>query len=154
MGETRDVELAASLGMDGLALRKREAAASHGNRLRLQGHDVHLDCGLALVPPGFVGERIESKIAPEFAIDADQKVEIEFRGHALLVIVSRDQGRDVLAQVDADDRLAALSHMLTHPAKESAGVRGQEIAERAPRKKRGPRTGGNVRWNVKVGGEI
>ena len=26
--------------------------------------------------------RIEGKIAVEFAIDADQKVEIEFRGHA------------------------------------------------------------------------
>ena len=71
-----------------------------------------------------------------------------------LVIVGRDQGLDVLAQVDADNRLAAASHMLAHPTQKSAGVGGQEIAERAPRKKRRARTSGDIGWNVKVGGEI
>src|ERR1700678_2783443 len=101
--------------MDGLALRKGEAAASHGNHLSLAADDVHLDCRFALVPLGFVRESIEGKITVEFAIDADQKVEIEVRGHAMLVIISRDQGPDVLAQVDADDRLAPVSDMLAHP---------------------------------------
>ena len=91
---------------------------------------MHLDCGLALVPSRFVRERVERKIAFEFAIDADEKIEIELRGHASLVVVGGDQGLDVLAQVDSDNRLAARAHMLAHPAQQSAGVRWAKIAER------------------------
>ena len=45
-------------------------------------------------------------------------------------------------------------HMLAHPAQKSAGVRRQEIAERAPGEKRRARTRGNIGRNVKIGGEI
>jgi len=59
MGEARDVEFSAGLGMDGLAFREGEASPGCENHLSLAAHDVHLDRGLALVPPGLVRERIE-----------------------------------------------------------------------------------------------
>ena len=115
---------------------------------------MHLDRGLALVPTRLVRESVERKIAVEFTIDAGEKIEIERRGHATGVIVCRDQCLDVFAQVDADDRLAALTDMLAHPAKQGHGVGRQQIAERAPRKKRDARTRRHIGRNVKVGGEI
>ena len=115
---------------------------------------MHLNCGLALVPAGFVRERIEGKIAVKFAIDTDQKVEIEFRRHALLVVVGGDQGLDVLAQVDADNGLAAVSDMLAHPAEQSDRVGWPKIAERAAREKRRARASGDIGRNVKVGRKI
>ena len=115
---------------------------------------MHLDRGFALVPSRLVREVVERKIASEFAIDAGEKVEIELRGHASLVVVGGDQGVDVLAQVDADDRLAARADMRAHPAKQSGGVGWAKIAERRAGKKCRARSGGNVGGNVEVDSEI
>ena len=135
VGEASDVELPASLRMDGFTFRKREAPASHGNSLRLAANQVHLDRELTLVPSGLVGERLDRKIAFELTIDAAEKVEIELRGDASSVIVRGDQSPDVFAQVDSDDRLATLTDMLAHAAKQGGGFGLPKIAECGARKK-------------------
>ncbi len=140
--------------MDGFTFRKREAPASHGNSLRLAANQVHLDRGLTLVPSGLVGERLDRKIAFELTIDAAEKVEIELRGDASSVIVRGDQNPDVFAQVDSDNRLATLTDMLAHAAKQGGGFGLPKIAECGARKKSGARMSGNVGGNVKIGGEI
>jgi hypothetical protein len=66
----------------------------------------------------------EGKITSKFAIDAGEKIEIELSRDASLVILGRDQGLDVLAQIDANKRVAAWTRMLVHSAEQSAGVRG------------------------------
>src|SRR6202012_2567307 len=99
-------------------------------------------------------ESVERKIAGEFAIDANEKVEVEFRGHPSAVVVGGDQGLDILAEVHADDRLAARTYMLTHSTEERNCIWRQEIAERAPGKKGSPRTRWDVGWNVEVSCEV
>src|SRR3984957_14426917 len=99
MGEARDVELAASLRMDGLALREREARSSHRNLLSLAAHDVHLDCGLALVPSGFVRERVKRQITRELVIISGRTRKNLFPVRAVLIALCSDQRLDVFAQV-------------------------------------------------------
>ena len=111
--------------------------ASHGNGVRLAADQVHLDRGPTLVPSGLVGERRDRKIAFEFTIDAAEKVEIELRGDASSVIIRGDQSPDVFAQVDSDNRLATLTDMLAHTAKQGGGFGAPEIAECGARKKGG-----------------
>ena len=101
-----------------------------------------------------MGKCADSEAAFEFAIDAAKKIEIELRGDAAAVVIGGDQCPDVLAQVDPDDRLAAFSDMLTHPAKQGVGFGSAEIAQRRPRKKCCARMGGYVGGDVKIGGEV
>ena len=154
LGEPSDVELPTSLRMDGFTFRKREPPASHGNGVRLAADQVHLDRGPTLVPSGLVGERRDRKIAFEFTIDAAEKVEIELRGDASSVIIRGDQSPDVFAQVDSDNRLATLTDMLAHTAKQGGGFGAPEIAECGARKKGGAGMSGNVAGNVEILREI
>ena len=149
-GEASGVELPARLRMDGLAFRKREAGPGCRHKLRPQAHEMHLDCEFALVPSGLVCEGVERKSAPKFPIDAGEKVEVEFRGDAPLVVVGGDQGVDVLAQVDSDNRLPARADVRAHPAKQGGGVGWAKIAKRRAGEKGCAGPGGNVGGNLEV----
>ena len=52
-------------------------------------------------------EAIEIEIGPEFAVGADQQVQVEGGGHAGRVVVGRQQRVEILAQIDADDEPGA-----------------------------------------------
>ena len=50
---------------------------------------------------------IQIEICSQFAVDALQQIQIEFRSHACAIVVSGFQHLPVLLQIDADEEPAA-----------------------------------------------
>ena len=75
------------------------------------------------------------EIAAQFAVDADQHIEIEARGDAGGIVVGLIQHALVLFEIDADHHLRIFSQNVAGAAQETAGLMRFEIPQRRPREK-------------------
>ncbi len=99
-------------------------------------------------------ERGQIEIRAEFAIDARQQIEIEFRGHARGIIIGGTEDLGVLDQIDADDEDRAGAQHGAGMAQKFRRLMRFEIADGRAREKADPRQLCDRRRKLKGLGEI
>src|SRR4029079_7432695 len=108
--------------------------AQQAHSLRLFGDQVHLDAMTLAIIDRAMHEGGNVEIAAEFAVDANQDVEIELRGDAGSIVIGVVKYALVLFEIDTDDHLRAFAQNLPRAAQERARLVRLEIAERRSRK--------------------
>src|SRR3546814_2379543 len=81
-------------------------------------------------------ELFDFKVGVKLAIDACEQIEIERGGHAFAIVVGSEQRRQILAQIDADDRAALRARVPAQLLQERGGLVRVEIADRRAGKER------------------
>src|SRR5450631_3725205 len=114
--------------MNGLAGAQVEALAGHPDLLPLQARKVHFDAVALAVVESVMLEGIELEIAAQLAIDANQQIEIEFGGDAVLVVIGGVENFGILDQVGADNQRCARAQDLRDVAQEGRRLMRLEIA--------------------------
>jgi hypothetical protein len=91
------------LRMDGFTISevKLELSTRDLNILVTHAFEVHLDTGCDRIPTGTVPKSGRIKIRTELIVEPIQNVQIERRGHSLIVVISSDQGRLLFHVVSA-----------------------------------------------------
>ena len=98
------------------------------------------------------GGKIE--IGAELAIDAGQQIEIEFRGHALGIVIGGTQNLDVLDEIDADDENCPAAECVGGVAQKLCRLVRLEIADGRSWEETDARQRGNRRRHLEGLGEI
>src|SRR5581483_2754333 len=76
-----------------------------------------------------VRESIQIEIAAELAVDPDEEVAVEGRGHAERIVVRANLAGLVLHQIDADEKRVAGAERGAHAAEQRSGSRRIEVAD-------------------------
>src|SRR6188474_136535 len=92
------------LGVDALAIGKREGAPENVNSLPREADEIHLDAALGLVVDGVMREAAKVELAVE--------IEVERPSHAARIVIGGKQNRRRLLEVDTDQKDAARAEQL------------------------------------------
>ena len=106
----------AAFGADVLAALDRHCLIADVYALVLLADEVHLDAAHVFDPNGGVLEGIEIEIGVQLAIEMTKRVEVELGRHPGGIVVRAMEHARVLAQIDADEQLAAASDHRTNPS--------------------------------------
>src|SRR5262245_52196422 len=117
------------LGMDALAIGKREGARENANGLPREADEIHLDAALGLVVDGVMREAAKVEIAIELAVDPGEQIEVERRGHAARIVIGGKQNRRRFLQVDTDQKDTPWAEQLRGIGQESLGFDMGQIAD-------------------------
>ena len=94
--------LVRKLRNDFFAAREMKLFASDMNRLSRLANEVHLDATVALVVNRPMPPERKIEVCAELAVRPNEKIQIEFRGHARAIVVGAFENVPVLLQIDAD----------------------------------------------------
>src|SRR5690606_37631874 len=128
------LECVAMLGADRLAPLEGEDAAAEAGLLLPGADEVHLDAARLGVPPRLVAECAYVEFAPG-RDEAREEVQVEARGHALLVVVGALEHARIFDAIEPEEEAAARADEAREATEEGLRLGAREIAERAARKK-------------------
>src|SRR4029079_6115618 len=94
------------LGVDALAIGKREGAPENVNSLPREADEIHLDAALGLVVDGVMREAAKVELAVELAVDPGEQIEVERPGHAARIVIGGKQNWRRLPEVHSDKKSA------------------------------------------------
>src|SRR5262249_17490252 len=129
-------------------------AAAQVHPLVLAAHKVHFDAPAFGVEKGLVTKAVEVEIRAKLAVNPRQQVEVELRGDASRIVISRVENSDILDQVDSDDKGGTRSEHARRMLQKSRGLLRVEIADGRARKKPGAGKARNSTWQLERFGEV
>src|SRR4029079_10880040 len=88
--------------MDGLAGAEFNGGAAHSDLLPPGAGEVHFDAPALGVVESVMLERTKIEVGAEFAVDAAEQIEIEFRSHTGGVVVGAIEDVGRLDEIDPD----------------------------------------------------
>ena len=133
--EASEGELVGVLGVDRLAGHEGKSRRPRARGLKFSSLQAHFNAAFLPIPRRLVRERLQRNVAAEFAVDAGQQVEVERRGDACSVIVSRDQRLAVLGHIDPDDEEPSFPSRSSHPRMRATASSGAKLPMVEPGKK-------------------
>ena len=103
------------------------------HHLRRVGDEVHLDAGRRLVVEGDVPEGRGAEVGVRAVVDDVEDVPVELPGDAARVVVGGFEHRDVLDEVEAEEKaILPAAEERAHPGEQPQPGRRVEVADRAP----------------------
>jgi hypothetical protein len=111
-----------------------ESCAGQPHTLSPAGPKVHLDPGALSIEPGDMLEGSQIEVGGQLAIKHPEDVAVEVRGHALGVVVGRNQFGRILHEVDTEQERVARLEESAHTIKKDAPLCVVEVAYRAAEK--------------------
>jgi hypothetical protein len=144
------------LGVDALARGEASAALAQAHLDRAPRLQVHLHAAARRIVEAHVVEPVDREIEPEAAIEVQQRVAVEGRGHAQRVVVGRVEPRRILLRIDADEQRAARPPpaVLVDGAQEAHRLIGREVADARARIEEERRLVRDLRTQDELAGEI
>ena len=102
----------------------------HRRDERVHERRARADCHERIHVRGVVAERGQVELAPQFAVDAAEEVQVEGRRDADRVVVRRVEHRAVLDQVHTDQQAAVVAGVGVQAAQEHLGLFRRKITDR------------------------
>src|ERR1700733_1032533 len=89
---------------------------------------MHLDPRFRVVPARNMTERGDGNRAIELAIDPMQQIQVEFRGHALRIVIRGNEDTLRFDSIDANEQLRAFTQCFPHRAQQVDRGRAGHVA--------------------------